>query len=422
MVKKEELDRSYIVFVKNANDGNITRIAFPEDVQIGLANKPSELLLTGRLSVTTTNYKCNPNSSITISNDTVCALVEPTTTNTLGTLNVKLPNSPREGQLVIVKDSIGSANTHNILITSSNNANIDGSSNKLISISYDHASFVYKDNEWLVISEGGSSGSGTITGVTAGLGLSGGGTSGNVTLDIDDNIVATVSGTTFTGVTNHNAGLSGSLTQLTDGTSYLVAGPNIAITTGSNGSITIEGIGGGGGAPSNATFVTLTTNGSLSNERVLTPGTGIIGADAGANSTYTISINDNIVATVSGTTFTGVTKHNAGLSGSLTQLTDGTSYLIAGTNIGITSGSNGSITISNSQTLEWNERLTGTTNGINTTFNLAYTPKTALSIMLFLNGMLLEQGASNDFTISGTTVTMSEAPLPDSKLTATYSR
>jgi hypothetical protein len=56
---------------------------------------------------------------------------------------------------------------------------------------------------------------------------------------IDDSIVATVSGTTFTGAVIFDAGLSGSLTTLADGTSYMVAGENIVITTGSNGSVQI---------------------------------------------------------------------------------------------------------------------------------------------------------------------------------------
>jgi hypothetical protein len=44
-------------------------------------------------------------------------------------------------------------------------------------------------------------------------------------------------------------GLSGSLTQLTDGTSYLIAGSNVTVTTGTNGSVTISSTGGGGGTP-----------------------------------------------------------------------------------------------------------------------------------------------------------------------------
>jgi hypothetical protein len=180
-----------------------------------------------------------------------------------------------------------------------------------------------------------------------------------------------------------------------------------------------------GGAPTNASYITLGTNTTLSDERVITPSTGLNGLDGGAGGNYTLSIDDAVVATVSGTTFTGVTYHTAGLSGSLTRLTNNDPYLLAGSGITLSTGSSGQVTITNSgalQTIEWNERLTGTVDGTNTSFSLAYSPTTSLTLMLFLNGILLEQGVGNDFTISGTTVTMSQAPLPESKLTATYSR
>ncbi len=47
--------------------------------------------------------------------------------------------------------------------------------------------------------------------------------------------------------------------------------------------------GGGSGAPTDATYVTTTTNSTLTNERVLTAGTGITLTDAGAGSTLTIA-------------------------------------------------------------------------------------------------------------------------------------
>jgi len=109
-----------------------------------------------------------------------------------------------------------------------------------------------------------------------------------------------------------------------------------------------------------------------------------------------------------------------GLSGSLTQLTDGTSYLVAGDGIEIVTGSAGQITVS--QNVEWNENLAGTVDGVNTSFTLAYPPSDTSSIMLFVNGVLYEHGADNDYTVSGTTVLFNEAPVVESKITATYSR
>jgi hypothetical protein len=49
--------------------------------------------------------------------------------------------------------------------------------------------------------------------------------------------------------------------------------------------------GGGGGAPTSAQYVTLATDGTLSNERVLTAGTGISVTDAGAGSTVTVALS-----------------------------------------------------------------------------------------------------------------------------------
>jgi hypothetical protein len=131
---------------------------------------------------------------------------------------------------------------------------------------------------------------------------------------------------------------------LIDGRSYLAAGSNVTIVSESNGQVTISS-----DVPADAQYVTLALNAELTQERVLTGGTGIDIVDGGANNNVTLNIDDSVVATVSGTTFTGATIHQAGLSGSLTQLADGTSYLIAGDNVTITSESNGAVTISSTQ-------------------------------------------------------------------------
>lgn len=57
-----------------------------------------------------------------------------------------------------------------------------------------------------------------------------------------------------------------------------------------NGITIHRGSGGGSGAPTDAQYVTLATNGTLSAERVLTAGHGIALTDAGAGSTVTAAI------------------------------------------------------------------------------------------------------------------------------------
>lgn len=61
----------------------------------------------------------------------------------------------------------------------------------------------------------------------------------------------------------------------------------------------------------------------------------------------------------------------------------------------------------------------GSINGSNTAFTLANTP-IAGSEHLFLNGILQESGAGNDYTISGANITMLTAPATGEKLRISY--
>lgn len=66
------------------------------------------------------------------------------------------------------------------------------------------------------------------------------------------------------------------------------------------------------------------------------------------------------------------------------------------------------------------ETPTGTVDGINTTFTLAHIPSPANTEMVHLNGILLEPGAGNDYTISGLTITMLAAPPVGSRIKVNY--
>jgi len=65
------------------------------------------------------------------------------------------------------------------------------------------------------------------------------------------------------------------------------------------------------------------------------------------------------------------------------------------------------------------ETPTGLVNGANTTYTLAATP-TAGTEEVFLNGILQEPGAGNDYTIATSTITMLSAPLTGDRLRVNY--
>lgn len=61
----------------------------------------------------------------------------------------------------------------------------------------------------------------------------------------------------------------------------------------------------------------------------------------------------------------------------------------------------------------------GSINGSNTAYTLANTP-TSGSEHVYLNGVLLESGSGNDYTISSGTITMATAPVSGDKLLVSY--
>lgn len=181
--------------------------------------------------------------------------------------------------------------------------------------------------------------------------------------------------------------------------------------------------------------------------RLLAAGTNITLTDNGPGSTLVISVSGSVSGSsspggantqiqfndsgsfggVAGFTFekssNSLTVNN--ISGSLTRLSDGSSYLRAGSNVTITSGSNGSITISStggggsSTITSWMETPAGDVDGANMIFTLANTPLPSNALLFYVNG-ILQLGANNDYVVSGDTITMTYAPTSGSNVVATY--
>ena len=173
------------------------------------------------------------------------------------------------------------------------------------------------------------------------------------TVVIDNSVVATLTGSQFsgnvgiTGSLGVVAGITGSITKLPDGSSYLRQGNNISIISGANGSITISANAGaaGGGADASASYILMSGTGSLPNSRIFTEGLGLSKTDSSGN--VTIAVRNDIVATLTGSTFTGNVIAQSGLTGSIQMLSDGATRYIVGTGgVKVSTSSNGQLVVS----------------------------------------------------------------------------
>lgn len=455
MTTNFDASQSALLVIKDVQTGQVSSVVLPENVQIGLASTPGELILTGRLSLTARviTFKSSdfPWSSVQLTDDDI--VLSYVTPGDGGTYTVILPPAPRDGQFVVIKDTGGNSNVDTIIVSSGDaSILIDSSSTGTITNAYGFIGVCWINEKWnrVFTSATGSGGGapidakyivvsnnpsltderaltatspvtltdngansninvslatqslspgtytnttltvnsyGIVTGISTGSGGSGGGGDPNATyivntstaslpnalvltdgtgirstivgslrtLSINDGIVATISGSTFTGAVKFNSGLSGSLTTLTNGTSYIRQSPGILVTSVSNGAVTIGIDNNVVATISGSTFsgpvkFNVGLSGSLTN---LSDGTSFIRSGVGvlvtstSNGPITVGIDNNVVATISGSTFTGAVKFNAGLSGSLTQLTNGSAY-IRGSGITVTTGSGGWIELTGS--------------------------------------------------------------------------
>lgn len=68
--------------------------------------------------------------------------------------------------------------------------------------------------------------------------------------------------------------------------------------------------------------------------------------------------------------------------------------------------------------MQYEETPSGAINGVNTVFTLQFAPSPPTSLVLTLNGLIQEQGANDDYTLSGNEITFIEPPPAGSRILA----
>jgi hypothetical protein len=133
------------------------------------------------------------------------------------------------------------------------------------------------------------------------------------------------------------------------------------------------------------------------------------------------------IATITDTTSTAITNIATTVSASntitqntVTGISSSVSYTLDQQNIDIASLENAvGNAVRSSKVFISKEIPYGATDGVNTTYTLEHTP-TPGSEHMYLNGLLVEEGADTDYSISGNTITFSEPLLAGMQLQCTY--
>lgn len=298
-----DISKSLFIYAKNSA-GDVTKVAVPSDFQVGTQTTPAFTTLLGGLSLSCVNYEASQNSQ----NVTIGQNVSIVSINTFAPLpinvTVTLPEFPKNGQLIIVKDAAGTAGNSQILIYDGSGATIDGQSHASISISYGSVMLFYAPTGWSAITSAINAES--LNAITS-------------LAPIDASYVVVGKNPTLT---NER---------------MLVAGSNVQITSDQNaGTVTISAnvTSASPSAPPDASYIVVDSNASLTNERRLVAGNNVQITNNQTAGTVTITAN----AAPPDASYVVIGSH-ANLTNERT--------LVAGENVQITNNtSNGTVTIS----------------------------------------------------------------------------
>lgn len=135
---------------------------------------------------------------------------------------------------------------------------------------------------------------------------------------------------------------------------------------------------------------------------------------------------DNLTLTLAANSLLDITsglRLARGTSGQIIVVDGSTNPVMVAMSGDATIAAGGAVTVASTITRNANlvvrETPSGLVNGSNTSYTLANTP-VASTEEVFLNGLLQEPGAGNDYTISGATITYLTAPLTGDRLRVSY--
>ena len=227
MPTEKEAIQSGILFFKNKNTGATERIATTAALQVGLPNKPVDIELMGKISIVPAVLSAEGGKSYQVSNDTSNLNVN---SSGIGAVTLLLPSNPRNGHLLFIKDSSGTAATNNLVVTGDTSHLIDGSTTKSLTANYGFLQLVWNGSSWCSVSQNLSGGAGAqgaqgatgLAGIAGAQGATGAQGAGfNTVSSPADNRLLTSDGTSNSAVAEANLTFDGNVLRASGGTSLL---------------------------------------------------------------------------------------------------------------------------------------------------------------------------------------------------------
>lgn len=146
-----ESTQNGMVYAKNVVTNKVERIAVVSGLQVGLPASPNDLQIFGSTSFSTKVVKLLENNEHFMDMNTSYLMVDPN--GSTGNVIVYLPPTPRQGQIVSVKDYSGNAAVVSITVNAgAQTQTVEGSYSQTINTKYGFINLIWNGTEWSILS------------------------------------------------------------------------------------------------------------------------------------------------------------------------------------------------------------------------------------------------------------------------------